>query len=77
MLRVLFIMRVTIQSTQNNQQVYIPFKSFYDSPKSTTGSPHIMFSGVEEINSKLILYIRDFKSSKKFEPVPPEVPHAK
>ena len=30
-------------------------------------------SGAEEINSKLIVYIRDFKSSKKFEPVPPEV----
>ena len=30
-------------------------------------------SGVEQINSKLIVYIRDFKSSKKFELLPPEV----
>jgi hypothetical protein len=30
-------------------------------------------SGVEEINSKLTVYRSDFKSSKKFEPVPPEV----
>jgi len=31
------------------------------------------FSGVEEITSKLTVYISDFKSSKKFEPVPLEV----
>jgi len=31
------------------------------------------FSGAEEIKSKLTVYISDFKSSKKFEPVPPEV----